>query len=245
MAHDAPLFLSTVLGIAERLVSHNLPDQATTLLDRTSCDESLTVQDLGYDGEADAIEQRFRYWRLRFLLASDDADVPAPIPPQAHTPAGNSLSSEAAVHRDADAIQLATRIDAAARALARLDARTLAGCPAPLSEAWATLAPLLDIFPSRPEGGSENLRGINAQRKRELMGIAVTVAGRHGHDLPQWLSDMLAQRFTREPNRWPPYLRLDLADRLRSTRRIGALVPGDTRCVRGSHCGGRRAIPAP
>ena len=222
VAHDAPLFLSTVLGIAERLVSHNLPDQAKALLDRTSCDESLTVQDLGYDGEADAIEQRFRYWRLRFLLASDDADVPAPIPPQVHTPAGNALSPEAAVHRDAEAIQLATRIDAAARALARQDARTLSGCPVPLSEAWATLAPLLDIFPSRPEGGSANLRGINAQRKRELMGIAVTVAGRHGRDLPQWLSDMLAQRFTREPNRWPPYLRLDLADRLRSA---GASVP--------------------
>ena len=217
MAHGAPLFLSTILGVAERLVFHNLPAQATTLLARTSYDESLNVQNLGYDGEADAIEQRFRYWRLRFLLASDDAAVPAPIPPEANTPAGNALSPVAAVHRDADAIQLATRIDAAARSLSKLDARTTSGCPAPLSEAWATLAQLLDVFPSRPEGGSANLRGINAQRKRELMGIIVTVAGRHGHDLSQWLSDTLAQRFRREPDRWSPYLRLDLADRLRST----------------------------
>ena len=221
MTNDAPLYPSTILGVAERLGFHNLPDQATTLLARTSYDESLTVGDLGYDGAGDAIEQRFRYWRLCYLLASGDVSVPAPIPPEAHTPAGNTISPEAAVHRDADAIELATRIDAAARALARLDAKTNSGCPAPLSEAWATLVPLLDIFSSRPEGGSATLRAI-AQRKRELMNIVATVAGRYGRDLPQWLSDMLAQRFTSESDRWPPYLRLELADRLRST---GASAP--------------------
>ena len=265
IAQSAPLFPSTLLAVAERLVSHNLHDHATALLARTSYDESLTVQDLGYNGEGDAIEQRFRYWRLRFLLASDEAesvrsrgdggddgterrrakpgrarswhrrphhrhplierfheaDVPAPVPPQAHTPAGNSLSPDAVVHRDADAIQLAARIDAAARTLAKLDARTLSDCPAPLSEAWTTLVPLLDVFLSSRDGGSSTLRGI-ADRKIELMGIVATVAGRHGRDLPQWLSDMLAHRFTSEPELWPPYQRLELADQLRST---GASVP--------------------
>ena len=221
IAQGAPLFPSTLLAVAERLVSHNLLDHATTLLARTSYDESLTVQDLGYNGEGDAIEQRFQYWRLRFLLASDEADVPAPVPPRAHTPAGNSLSPDAALHRDADAIQLAARIDAAARTLAKLDARRLSDCPAPLSEAGATLVPLLDVFLSSRDGGSSTLRGI-AGRKIELMGIVATVAGRHGRDLPQWLSDMLAHRFTSEPELWPLYQRLELADQLRST---GASVP--------------------
>ena len=92
IANDAPMFPSAILDIAERLVFHNLPEQAAALLDRMSYDELLTVQDLGYDGAVDAIEQRFRYWRLRFLLASDDDDVPAPIPPESHTPAGNAIS---------------------------------------------------------------------------------------------------------------------------------------------------------
>ena len=221
IAQRPPLFPSTLLAVAERLVSHNLLDHATTLLARTSYDESLTVQDLGYNGEGAAIEQRFRYWRLRFLLASDEADVPAPVPPRAHTPAGNSLSPDAAVHRDADAIQLAARIDAAARTLAKLDARTLSDCPAPLSEAWAPLVPLLDDFLSSRDGGSSTLRGI-ADKKIELVGIVATVAGRHSRDLLQWLSDMLAHRFTSEPELWPPYQRLELADQLRST---GASVP--------------------
>ena len=221
IAQGIPLFPSTILGVAEHLVSHNLLEHATTLLARTSYDESLTVRDLGHNGEVDAIEQRFRYWRLRFLLASDESDVPASVPPQAHTPAGNSLSPDAAVHRDTDAIQLATRIDTAARALAKLDARTLSDCPAPLSEAWATLVPLLDVFLSPHDAGSSTLRGM-ADRKLEVMGIVATVAGRHGRDLSQWLSDMLAQRFTSEPDRWPPYLRLELADRLRFT---GASTP--------------------
>ena len=54
------------------------------------------------------------------------------------------------------------------------------------------------------------------------MDIMATVAGRYGRDLPQWLSDMLAQRFTSEQDRWPLYLRLELADRLSST---GASAP--------------------
>ena len=219
--NDVPLFSSTILDVAEHLISHDLLDHAATLLARTSYDESLTVQDLGYTGEGDAIEQRFRYWRLRFLVASDDADVPASIPPQAHTPAGNALSPEAAVHRDTDAIQLAARIDAAARALGRLDSRTISGHPSALSEAWATFLPLLDVFLPPRNGGSSTLRGI-VQRKRELMDIMATVAGRYGRDLPQWLSDMLAQRFTSEQDRWPLYLRLELADRLSST---GASAP--------------------
>ena len=219
IANDAPMFPSAILDIAERLVLHNLPEPAAALLDRTSYDESLTVQDLGYDGAVDAIEQRFRYWRLRFLLASDDDDVPAPIPPESHTPAGNAISPTAAVHCDTDAIELAARIDTTVRALAKLDARTVSDCPAPLSEAWATLVPLLDVFSSKSEEGSATLRGIT-RRKRELMDIVATVAGRYGRGLPQWLGDMLAQRFKSEPDRWPLYLRLELADRLRSTGAI-------------------------
>ena len=74
----------------------------------------------------------------------------------------------------------------------------MSDCPAPLSEAWATLVPLLDVFSSKPDEGSSTLRGIMG-RKRELMDIVATVAGRYGRGLPQWLGDMLAQRFKSEP----------------------------------------------
>ena len=189
--------------------------QAAGLLDRTHYGAALTVKALGYDAEPSAIDRHLRYWRLRYLLASSDDEVPESVPPAKDTPAGNKIVPDAPVHRDIDAIELAARIDAAVRTLARLDAAAFSGHAVPLSDAWATLVPLLDVFRPTARRSSSSRHGIT-QKKSELMAIIVNVVRSYGADLPQRLSDMLTRCFKAQPEQWPLPLRLDLADRLRS-----------------------------
>ena len=118
-------------------------------------------------------------------------------------------------HKDREAIELSARIDAATRTLAKLDAKTLAGHPVPLNDAWSTLVPLLDLFPPQGSHGGADLWTIE-RRKHELIGIAVAVTHNYGRGLPQRLSEMLQRRFRNEPERWPIWIRLILADELKS-----------------------------
>ena len=212
---NQPLYPATILDAAELLATHGIRSQASALLDRTPYHESLTVHALGHDGEDEAIERRFRYWRLRHLLASDHDDIPSPVPPDAATPAGNKISPWAPIHKDREAIELSARIDAATRTLAKLDAKTLAGHPVPLNDAWSTLVPLLDLFPPQGNHGGADLWTIE-RRKHELIGIAVAVTHNYGRGLPQRLSEMLQRRFRNEPERWPIWIRFILADELKS-----------------------------
>ncbi len=216
-----PLFASTLLEAAQLLARYGMTDPAVKLLDRVPYGKALTVDMLGYGGEPDALDRRFRYWRLRYLLALSDDDVPESIPPATDTPAGNDLAPNAPVHSNLDAIELAARIDAAVRTLGQLDAAHASGQSMPESDVWATLVPLLDVFRPSASRSSATLGGI-AQKKLALMRIIVAVALRCGQGLPQRLSDAMARRFKDQPERWSRRLRLDLADDLRSA---GASVP--------------------
>ena len=216
-----PLFPSTILDVAELLATHGALDRSSRLLDRTPYNQSLTVDDLGHGGEVDAIDRRFRYWRLRYFLASSDGDVPRAIPPDANTPAGNRISPQAAIHSDLEAIELAARIDSAARTLAKLDAKTLSGRPVPLSEAWATLVGMLDVHPPPSSRGGPSFGKVTEGRP-QLMRIVVAVARSYGRRLPQRLSELLQQRFRNQPEQWPTWIRLNLADDLRAA---GAATP--------------------
>ena len=215
------LFASTILDAAELLASHGVLDEAARLLDRTEYGKALTANALSNVGEVDALDSHFRYWRLRYLLASSDDDVPGAIPPAPDRPAGDGVVQEAAVHRDVDAIGLAARIDTAIRAMGRLDAAITAGRAVPESETWATLVRLLDLFQTPANRGSSTLRMIMRQ-KSHLMQIIVGVVLNYGNGLPQRLSDALATRFEEQAEHWPLKLRLDLAESLRSS---GASVP--------------------
>ena len=212
---DGSLFSSTMLDAADLLAHHGTMDEAADLLDQTPYGKSLTVHALSYDGEAAALGSRFRYWRLRHLLASNDADVPESVPPPTDTPAGDDVAQGAPLHRDVDAIELAAGIDAAVWTLGRLDAAISSGQAASATDAWAALVPMLDLFRPAASHSSATLGGI-AQQKPELMRVTVSVALRYGCGLPQRLSDELARRFKERPERWALRLRLDLAEQLES-----------------------------
>ena len=216
-----PLFHPTMLDGAEIFARHGMAGHAAGLLDRTQYGDALTVKALGHNAEHNIIDRHFRYWRLRYLLASSDEEVPESVPPAKDTPAGNKIVPDAPVHRDVDAIELAARIDAAVRTLARLDAAAFSGRAVPLNDAWTTLVPLLDLFSPTARRSSSSHHGIT-QKKPELMAIIVNVVRNCGATLPQRLSDVLTRHFKAQPAQWPLPLRLDLADYLRSA---GATVP--------------------
>ena len=176
---------------------------------------------MGFDGEADAIDRRFRYWRLSYFLASKEQDVPRSIPPAKETPAGNDVSPGAPLHSDVDAIDLAGRIDAAVRRLAQLDARIASGQAVLPSEVWTTLIHAIHVF--RPVTGrkSSSYHAIE-QVKPDLMEVLVALACHYGSEIPQRLVDTFTQKFEEWSEGWPLTLRLSLADELRSA---GARVP--------------------
>ena len=212
---------STWLAISELCFRYDIRDRAAQILRSIHYNHQLTVRDLGFDGEADAIDRRFRYWRLSYLLASKEEDVPRSIPPAKDAPAGNNVSPGASVHSDVDAIDLAGRIDAAVKRLAQLDARIASGQAVLPIDVWTTLIHAIHVF--RPVTGrkSSSYRAIE-QVKPDLMEVVVALACLYGGDIPQRLVDTLTQKFAEWPEGWPLTLRLALADELRSA---GARVP--------------------
>ena len=210
-----PLFHETMLEAAEVLAHYGRVEQAEELLDHTEYEKALTVHDLSSLGESGVVDRRFRYWRLQILLKAVDDDLPESVQPGADTPAGDEVAPEASLHRDNDAIELATRIDVAIRTLARVDAATAAGDELSVTDAWATLVPLLDTFRPAAQHSSATLGGM-AQKKPDLMRLIVTVAINHSKDLAQRLKNTLTSRFREQPDRWSLNLRLDLAADLRS-----------------------------
>ena len=215
------LFASTILDAAELLASHGVLDEAARLLDRNEYGKALTANALSSVGEVDTLDSRFRYWRLRYLLASSDGDVPESTPPSPDTPAGDGAAREAPVHSDVEAIELAARIDVAIRTLGRLDAAITAGQAPTEMDAWAVLVPVIALCQIPANRGSTTLRGIIRQKPR-LMRITVGVALNYRNGLPQRFSDALATLLQEQGVRWPLKLRLDLAESLRSA---GASVP--------------------
>ena len=215
------LFASTILYAAEIAASYGLGNTAERLLSRTSYDKALSVSVLTYGGDEGAVDGRFRYWRLHYLLASSDDSVPESIPLPEDMPAGKGVRRDAPVHDDAEAIELAARIDAAIRMLGHLDASIAEGQAMPEGDVWTTLARLLHLFDIPVKRRSSTLHGI-MRHKLGFMSIIADVAIRYGIGLPQRLSDELARCFEAQQKRWPLRLRLDLAEMLRSA---GASVP--------------------
>ena len=209
--NNGPHLYSTLLAAAEHLTSHGRTQVASQLLDRTPYSKAMTVSSLGVSGEPDAIDRRFRYWRLRYVHASSGYEIPAPIPPAASTPAGDHIQRGAPAHQDIEAIELAARVNAATLSLAELDAKRLSGSPVPPSVAWEIFAPILEVFPALGNQTSTTCRGI-AQRKHEVMEIVVATVGGYGRGLLHRLAEHLARRFRDEPERWSPMLRLALAE---------------------------------
>ena len=202
-----------MLDGAELLARHGKAKEAVGLLDHTSYGEALSAEALSLDREANAIDTHFRYWRLRYLLASSQDDVPESVPPSTDTPAGNDLSRDAPVHSNADAIELGARVDSAVRTLGKLDAANASGQTLPEDDMLAALVPLLDIFAPSMKRRSGTLGAIVGQ-KSELMRIIGTVVLSYGNGLPQRLSDALARRFEEKPEQWSLSLRLDIAELL-------------------------------
>jgi hypothetical protein len=211
---DTPAYQSTLLDAAELFTSFGCDSVAAMLVQRLPDHPALTASSLSYGGERGAVDNAFRYWCLRHLLA-DITGAPAELTPLAETTsAGDDVSPSAARHRDTDAIELAARIDRAVRVLARLDAALLSESPPTAADAWSEMVPVLDVF--RPAGphSSATLGGIR-QQKAPLMRVIASVAARFGAGLPQRLADALAARFADQPGVWPTKLRLDLARQLR------------------------------
>ncbi len=221
VVNGGPLFPSTSLDAAYLFVTQGFYDRASRLLDHTPYNQSLTVSDFNQNFEAGPVEHRFQYWKLRYFLASTDNDVPSPIPPNPSTPAGNRVSPDAPIHKDLEAIELSARIDSAIRVLAKLDSRSLAGYPVPQNDAWDNLIPLLDIYPSSEIRISGSFLSIQ-QSRFDLLDILVAVASNHSSNLLQRLTALLQERFKNQPEKWTTFLRLKLADSLRSA---GANAP--------------------
>ena len=216
---DVPLFDWTMLDAAELLVRHGILNDAAALLDRTQYGNALTVRTLGDDRHPDTIRCHFRYWRLRYLLASSEDQVPESIPPNSDTPAGNQIPRDAFAHKDAGTIELVARIDAAARKLGRMEAAVDSGPPVPPTEVWNAVVSMFYIF--FPAGGRSGSRDFSiVQKKSQLFAIIIDVAYRYG--LLERLSEALMHWFEDRPAQWPLKLRLDLASALRST---GATAP--------------------
>lgn len=221
----APMFTSSILSAAETLAEQDRIDVATELLRRVPFHRALTVTSLSHNGEPDAIDTHFRYWRLRHVIANkigDDSFVAATTPPASATPAGDDVVPDAPVHTDVDAIELATRIDAAVLTLARIDAATTAGDPLLPHETWSALLSLLGVFRAAARPRSSATLGGIAQQKPRLMHVVVSVATRHSAEMASRLADVLTQRFAAQPDRWPLKLRLGLA---RQLRQAGVAAP--------------------
>ena len=215
MLVGVPLFVSTILEAAESLADHGFGENAALLLDGTPYGNALTVRTLNEPRDTKLIERHFRYWRVRYLLASGDAEVPKSIQPATETPGGNNVPPHAAIHGDVEAIELAAKIDEAVRTLGSVDAALALEQSVPRGEIWAALVPLLDIF-SAPARRSSSSFSLIASQKPRLIRIIASVARRCGRETTERLRDELARRFEEEPDRWTLGLRLDLGEYFRS-----------------------------
>ena len=210
---DLPVQASTVLDIAEILARHGRADQAREMLSRCPYNKALTVSEISSYNESPALGLRFRYWRLRCDLASNDDETPESVPPSSKTPAGDDIAPDAPVHSDVDAIHLVARIDEAIRKLGQFDAAVAAGSSQSAADMRIYLVRLLDLFDLSTNRGSVSLSAIRRQ-KPVLMRIIVAVARRYGNGIPEQLKDEFAHRFEMESQQWPTELKLDLAEEL-------------------------------
>ena len=210
---DLPVQASTVLDTAEILARHGRADQAREMLSRCPYNRALTVSEISSFNESTALGLRFQYWRLCYVLASNDDKVPESVPPSIKTPAGDDIAPNAPLHSNVNAISLTARLDDAIRKLGQLDAAVTSGRSPSAEDARADLAGLLNLFDLSTSQCGATLSAIRHQ-KPELMRIIVAVALRLGNGIPDQLRDEFAHRFEMDSQQWPATLKLDLADDL-------------------------------
>ena len=157
------------------------------------------------------INRRFRYWRLRYLLATSEDPAPAPVPPNPETPAGDDIDSSAPVHSDAEVLETVAQIDSSIHALARIKAAAESGRPITAGEVWTEMVPTI-YTARRSIYGNSSLLGI-VRKNSELMLLAADIAISFGGRLPQRMVDTLNDLFEQQPlYQWPMRLRLYLAN---------------------------------
>jgi hypothetical protein len=213
LTSGVPMFHSVLLDSAEVLARYERDRRAEELLHESPYIKALTVRSLSHTGDTDSVDHRFRYLRVRHLLAARGGPtVPEPVPPSQRTPAGDGIVPDAPIHGDVPAIELAERIESGVRVLAAVDAAVTDSTNA--GEVWTTVVPLLDIFRHAGGRSSATLGGIAGQ-KPSFMRLLVRVVLGHGGALSGRLAATLDARFKEQPERWPIGLRLALADELR------------------------------
>ena len=214
-ANSLPMFRSTLLDAAELLANSDRPEQVKHLLDRSRHKRAFTADDLLSDRRNDTVGAKFRYWRLRYRLATPDEEVSASIPPEPETPAGDEIPQHAAMHSDLPAIRFAERIDGLVRELARIDAGTLWGAKEFSAHVWLTVLQAIDLVPV-DKSRTSMTPWAKSLRAPELLKTAVEVVTNYGDGLPQRLSNELCRRFHEHPIGWVATPLLDVMHVLKS-----------------------------
>lgn len=214
---DSPVFPSTRLHLAEMLASEGLNAEASNELAQTQYETAMTVDSLSGVGDAGIVENQFRYWRLRYLLAAEAEDVRLPSPPSESTLAEDDNSSDVADRR---AIQMTSQIDGLVRDLARIDGESMRGVQVSKEEAWSVIERSLTRDKRPPSRGSATLELVSMHWP-DLARIAARVASSFGRDLAQRMSDEVTQRLDDQRMRLPLTLLLDAAE---SLQEAGAAV---------------------
>lgn len=213
-SRSPPTFPSTLLDAAELLADSGLFEPAESLLARTEQASALTAADLGFDRRDHATVDKYRYWRLRYRLATSDERVPESIPPAPETPAGNRISQDAPIHRDTEKIRFAERIDGLVRSLARIDAGTIKGERKPLDYIWPVMLDAVEVVPASRSRKSVSRSGEPLRAPGILRTVADLAIG-YGGELPQRLSNELRRQFRDHTAGWLATPLLDVLYRLK------------------------------
>lgn len=209
-----PTFPSTLLNAAELLADSGLSEPAESLLARTEHTSALTAADLGFDRRDRATVDKYRYWRLRYRLATSDDLVPESTSPAPETPAGDRISPDAPIHRDIESIRFAERMDALLRSLARIDAATIKGERKPVNHIWPVMLEALEVVPASRSRGSVSRSGYPLRAPGLLRTVADLAIG-YGGELPQRLSNELRRQFRDHSVGWLATPLLDVLCRLK------------------------------
>ncbi|MDE2862271.1 MAG: hypothetical protein OXL33_02335 [Chloroflexota bacterium] len=215
MADGGPLTIASLLQLAEILAAEGRNNQAAHLVDRLPFSEELTSLDLADLHPDDLIEQRFRYWRLCFLLSDQSLGLHDDQSSSAAAPTLDEIPQDVMSGRDFEETQLAINIDTAIRDLALRDVEFDSDRPDCRTSLWDAIEPMLSLFPTSSWPTNPIISSIR-MRRAELIGLAADIAAKHGGELPQRLSDALSRRFEAEPTNWAPLLRMNLAETLRN-----------------------------
>ena len=205
---------STILYIAEILVRHRRNHRAREMLDQSPYSKPLTVSDLHTYGGSSEVGLRFQFWRLRYLLATNDFEIPETAPCEVEVLSGVDIGLISSFHSDLEAIDLVVRVDAAIRMLGQLDAAIDTSTEPPSTLIWTELIRLLDMFQQLVGLKSTDIKVLSSEGN-ELVRLLTTVVRRFGNGFPKKLSDELARRIREQPRLWSCKLRLNLADDLR------------------------------